>query len=235
MSLIEISRTLDATTRALSFAPPVAHVYAPLHYARRPHEAYLKRYGQGRKRALWIGMNPGPFGMMQTGIPFGEIAAVRDWMGIEEEVEVPDGVHPKRPIQGFACPRSEVSGRRLWSWVASRFGTADQFFRDFFVSNYIPLAFLEESGRNHTPNKLPKAEKEPLFAAADVALRAMVERLQPELIVGVGSFAEARCKAVLTGRGLRFARLPHPSPASPAANRGWAELADKAFATWGLE
>ena len=34
-----------------------------------------------RKKLIFVGMNPGPFGMVQCGVPFGEIAAVRDWMG----------------------------------------------------------------------------------------------------------------------------------------------------------
>ena len=81
-------------------------------------------------------MNPGPFGMVQTGVPLGEIAAVRDWMGIEATVEKPATENPKRPIEGFACTRSEVSGRRLWGLFAERFGTAEAFFTDHFVANY---------------------------------------------------------------------------------------------------
>jgi single-strand selective monofunctional uracil DNA glycosylase len=236
MSLIQISRKLDRETRKLSFADPVAFIYAPLHYARASHEQYLERFGQGPKRALLVGMNPGPFGMMQTGVPFGEIAAVRDWMGIEAPVKQPAEQHPKRPIQGFDCKRSEVSGRRLWGWAAQRFGSAESFFESFFVTNYIPLAFLEETGRNRTPDKLPKAERDPLFALADQALSAIVDELQPELVIGVGAFAETRCRQILEQgeHPPRFGRLPHPSPASPAANRGWDALADKALESWQL-
>ena len=35
------------------------------------------------KRVVFLGMNPGPFGMAQVGVPFGEVAAVRDWLRID--------------------------------------------------------------------------------------------------------------------------------------------------------
>ena len=159
LDLLAAARELSDTLRALRFAPPVAHVYDPLQYAFAPYRAYVERFGATRKRIVFLGMNPGPFGMMQTGVPFGEVAAVRDWMGIGEPVEPPARQHPKRPIEGFDCTRSEVSGRRLWGWAALRFGTAGAFFRDRFVLNYCPLVFLEASGRNLTPDRLPALER----------------------------------------------------------------------------
>src|SRR5690606_1352475 len=106
----------------LRFRDPVEYVYNPLEYARRPHEAYLKRYGTGPKEVLLLGMNPGPFGMAQTGVPFGEVAHVREWLGIEDGVDRPAVEHPKRPVLGFDCKRAEVSGARLWGWARDRFG-----------------------------------------------------------------------------------------------------------------
>lgn len=231
--LIAAARQLSAALAPLSFAPPVSHVYNPLDYARAPHEQYLARYGEGRKRVVFLGMNPGPFGMVQTGIPFGEIDAVRGWMGIEAPVEKPAVENPKRPVEGFACARSEVSGRRLWGLFAQRFGTADAFFAEHFVANYCPLAFFDQ-GRNLTPDKLPASEMAPLEAACDAHLRALVEALEPEWLIGVGGFAEARAQAVTGGTGVRIGRVLHPSPASPAANRGWAEAAEKQLRTLGI-
>lgn len=231
--LVEAARTLSAQLARQSFASPVSHVYNPLEYARAPHEAYLRRYGAGRRRAVFLGMNPGPFGMVQTGVPFGEIAAVRDWMGIEATVEKPATENPKRPIEGFACTRSEVSGRRLWGLFAERFGTAEAFFTDHFVANYCPLAFFDH-GRNLTPDKLPAAETAPLEAACDAHLRALVEALQPEWLIGVGGFAEARAAAALRGYDIRIGRVLHPSPASPAANRDWAAAAEKQLLALGV-
>src|SRR6476646_278158 len=124
-------------------------------------------------------MNPGPFGMAQTGVPFGEVKAVRDWMGIDGRVGRPDPEHPKRPVLGFGHPRAEVSGTRLWGWAEARYRTADAFFDRFYVLNWCPLCFLEEGGRNRTPDKLPVAERDALYAVCDRALRRQIEVLRP--------------------------------------------------------
>lgn len=225
-ALIAAARALAREVDGMRFAPPVSHVYNPLDYAWTIHENYLRRYGAGPKRVLFIGMNPGPFGMTQTGVPFGEVAAVRDWLGLAGPVGKPAVENPKRPIEGFACPRSEVSGRRLWGLFRERFGTPEVFFASHFVANYCPLAFFAE-GRNLTPDKLPPAESGPLLAACDDHLRRVVDALEPEWVVGVGAWAENRASEVLAGRALRVARILHPSPANPAANRGWAEAASR--------
>ena len=70
-ALIDAARVLSQEVGQLTFAPPVSHIYNPLEYAWSPHESYLLRYGAGRKKIVFIGMNPGPFGMVQCGVPFG--------------------------------------------------------------------------------------------------------------------------------------------------------------------
>lgn len=235
MHLVEVADSLTRALRPMRFAAPVAHVYNPLEYAARPHHAYLRRYGEGRRRVLLVGMNPGPWGMVQTGVPFGEVTAVRDFLGIDEPVDPPARQHPARPILGFACPRREVSGQRLWSWVEVRFGTAERFFRDFFVLNYCPLAFLDAGGRNLTPDKLPAAERARLEAACDRALAAAVEHFRPMFVVGVGAFAEKRIRAALAGHEITIGHILHPSPASPAANRGWADQAERGLRDLGID
>jgi single-strand selective monofunctional uracil DNA glycosylase len=240
--LLGAARELSRALGALRFGPPIAHVYDPLQYAWAPYQAYVRRYGATRKQVVLLGMNPGPFGMMQTGVPFGEVAAVRDWMGLAAAVERPLREHPKRPIEGFACARSEVSGRRLWGWAARRFGTADAFFRDWFVLNYCPLVFLESSGRNFTPDKLPAERRRAVEQACDTHLAAALAALQPEWAIGVGGFAEKCLRAVVRSDGvdaalarrIKVAQILHPSPASPAANRGWSEAVDRKLAELGV-
>jgi single-strand selective monofunctional uracil DNA glycosylase len=217
--LQKISATLGAECGALRFGPKVQTVYNPLVYAVRPHNRYLELAGAAPKKVIFLGMNPGPWGMAQTGVPFGEVAAVRDWLGIEEAVDKPEKEHPKRPIEGFACARSEVSGRRLWGLFRERFGTPAKFFRDHFVANYCPLIFMDSGGANITPDKLSAGEAAPLFALCDVALAATIELLKPDWVIGVGAFAKKR---IDTQSGpFSAAQILHPSPASPKANAGW--------------
>ncbi len=222
MPLVAIASDLRSTIRTLDFAAPVAHVYRPLDYAWEAHKRYLETYGSTPKEIVLLGMNPGPWGMAQTGVPFGEVAAVRDWLGISAPVERPETEHPKRPVEGFGCKRSEVSGRRVWSWARDVFGTPARFFDRFFVVNYCPLLFLESSGRNRTPDRLPISERRALEKVCDLALKRTIETLRPARVIGLGNFAERCAKRVLSDSAVRVHRVLHPSPASPAANRGWA-------------
>ena len=225
-----ITDDLVAELADLRFGPPVTHVYNPLVYARQAWDQYCERYGQGPREVLLVGMNPGPFGMAQVGVPFGEVASVRDWLGIR----APPREHPKRPILGFGCTRSEVSGRRLWGWARDSFGTPEAFFRRFFVANYCPLVFMEESGRNFVPEKLRREEREPMFAACDRALRRTVEHFRPRFVVGVGKFAEKKAREVVGDLDVVIGSVPHPSPASPLANRGWEPLVAEALGALGI-
>lgn len=224
---MEAALRLRRELAPLRFARPVAYVYNPLDYAWEAHRQYLERWGAGRKKTLLLGMNPGPWGMAQNGVPFGEVSMVRDWLGIDAAVRKPAREHPKRPVEGLACARSEVSGARLWGWARERFKTPKAFFKDFLILNYCPLSFMEESGRNLTPDKLPKAEREPLERLCDAALRATVEHYRPERVIGVGAFAMKRAQRALDGLDVAIGTILHPSPASPAANRGWAAQAER--------
>lgn len=219
--LVEAARVLARAVARLRFPPPVAYVYNPLQYAWPVHEAYLRRFGTGPKRVVFVGMNPGPFGMLQTGVPFGEVAAVRDWLGLHGAVGRPRRLHPKRPVEGFACRRSEVSGRRLWGLFARRFGTPEAFFAEHFVVNYCPLAFFDAAGRNLTPDRLPTAAAPALSRACEAHLRRVVELLQPQWVIGIGDYAARQARQALGTSGLRFGQILHPSPANPAANRAW--------------
>jgi len=224
-SLIAAACRLRDTVDQLRFGAPVTHVYNPLTYAWRAHEMYLRQYGNSHKRVVFLGMNPGPFGMAQTGIPFGQIAAGRDWLGIHARIDHPPHEHPKRTVTGFNCTRSEVSGERLWGLFAKRFGAAEKFFEDHMVMNYCPLAFIEESGRNRTPDKLPTHERTALFAACDEHLRAIVRILKPEWLIGVGDFAAKRARDAVVDSALHIGQILHPSPACPASNNDWAGTA----------
>lgn len=229
-----ITDNLIKEIEPLRFRSPVTHTYNPLIYAAKSHLRYLERFGKGQREILLIGMNPGPWGMAQTGVPFGDVTMVRDWMGIDEPVDTPVLEHPKRPVQGFQCPRSEVSGTRLWTWAKETFGPPERFFERFFVINYCPLCFMEESGRNRTPDKLPAGEKTRVFEVCGRALKRFADYYDPTYVIGIGGFAETRALEALNGMNLTVARIPHPSPANPAANRGWAGAANQALTHIGI-
>jgi len=233
--LVETAKEFGAVVGRLRFGAPVKFVYNPLDYAWSPHEVYLRKFGGKRKRVVFLGMNPGPFGMAQTGVPFGEVNAVRCWLRITAAVGRPLHEHPKRPVEGFNCKRSEVSGKRLWGLFAGRFKCAEQFFADHFVLNYCPLAFIDKEGRNLTPDKLLTSEQAmPLFLACDRHLTKVVEILKPEWLIGVGDFAERRARLVFAGTTLKMGRILHPSPANPAANRDWAGIATRQLEAAGV-
>lgn len=233
--VLDISRRLADATANLAFAPPVAHVYRPLAYAWDAHAAYVDAYSGRGARVLLVGMNPGPHGMCQTGVPFGDVGMVRDWLGIRARIRIPDTQHPKRPVLGFETTRGEVSGRRLWGWASARYGDPRRFFETFFVWNYCPLAFLEAGGRNRTPDKLAVAERAALFGPCDAALHGVAGALGATRVLGVGNFAARRARIALEGAGLELGEVPHPSPASPLANRDWPGVFERALALNGVD
>jgi len=234
MDLPEITDELARELCPLKFDRPVEYVYNPLEYARAPYDVYLRKFGRSRREVILLGMNPGPWGMAQTGVPFGEVCAARDWLGVRAAVGRPAREHPQRPVLGFDCQRSEVSGARLWGWARDTFKTPERFFGRFFVANYCPLSFLEESGRNRTPNRLSAAERQGLFSVCDRALFRLVEYFRPTFVIGVGKFAEQRARISLADTDVTVGGVLHPSPASPLANRGWAAKAARQLRDLGI-
>ena len=236
-ALIDAAHRLSDKLSGLAFSAPISHVYNPLNYAGAAHDQYLTQWGAHPqpRRVIFLGMNPGPFGMVQIGVPFGEVGIVHEWLRINAPIRQPLHMNPKRPIEGWACSRSEVSGRRLWGLFRERFQTPEAFFAEHFVANYCPLAFFDQ-GRNVTPDKLPAAEMAPVIEACDEHLRTLVKAMQPDWVIGVGAYAQAQAERALAScvHQPKIGRVLHPSPASPAANRGWAEAATKQLIEQGL-
>lgn len=232
--LLTIADELTASLKRLRFSKPVVHVYNPLEYARDVFAQYASRYGSGTKEVVLLGMNPGPWGMAQTGVPFGEVNIVRDWLKLTGTVCKPAREHPARPVTGFECHRSEVSGQRLWGWAKANFETPDRFFARFYVANYCPLLFMEESGRNLTPDKLLARERVVLENLCDNALWQAIEILRPRYVIGVGNYAERCAARCLAGLHLQIGRILHPSPASPSSNNDWAATVTRQLTDLGI-
>jgi single-strand selective monofunctional uracil DNA glycosylase len=227
--LIKAGRRLADEIRPLAFSYPVTHTYLTTDYAAEGYEGYLGKFGNTKKRVLMLGMNPGPYGMAQTGVPFGEISMVRDWMGLSPKIRKPENEHPKRKITGMDCPKSEVSGRRLWGLFSEKFPEAEDFFKDHLVINFCPLIWMKYTGANVTPDKIKAAEMLAVDDACQRHLRRLIELLDPQYLIGVGAYAEKQMLAVKAELGIQttVGKILHPSPASPAANRGWAEVAER--------
>lgn len=228
--LVRAADRLRKQLKRVDFSQAPPWIYNPLEYAWEAHRQYINRYARPTCEILFLGMNPGPWGMSQTGIPFGEVGMVKQWLGINVPVGKPKREHPKRPVQGFACSRQEVSGQRFWSFFRARFVEPELFFKKHFVASYCPLAFMQESGLNVTPDKLTATIREPLERYCDEHLAEVLSVLEPSWLIGVGAWAERRASQVvgkLNRADIQVGRILHPSPASPAANRNWALVVER--------
>ncbi|KAK9529162.1 hypothetical protein VZT92_013275 [Zoarces viviparus] len=233
---LQVELELNAHLRRLTFSEPVRYVYNPLEYAWDTHRCYVEKFCQGGQTVLFLGMNPGPFGMAQTGVPFGEVRSVVDWLKITGEVGHPPDEHPKRRITGLACTQKEVSGARFWGFFRKFCGEPEVFFKHCFVHNLCPLIFIGASGKNLTPPELPAGEREALLALCDTALCQAVEALGITTVIGVGKVAEQRARRALSAAGVsvQVKGITHPSPRNPQANKGWEEAAKAKLAELGV-
>ncbi|MEI7440654.1 MAG: uracil-DNA glycosylase family protein [bacterium] len=232
LDLQNASRDLSLGLNKLK-KPKDVFIYNPLDYAETSYFQYIARYAQAPLEGLFLGMNPGPFGMMQTGIPFGDVISVKNFLKIQEGVQKPFRQHPKRPIEGFACSRVEVSGSRLWTLFEKKYSTADKFFKKFFVFNYCPLGFLSEKGSNVTPDKLEIQYRKAVEKLCDEHLSKAVEILKPQKLFGIGAYAAKIFQRLFPE--METHTILHPSPASPAANKGWDKIAHQQLKEAGIK
>ncbi|XP_060650379.1 single-strand selective monofunctional uracil-DNA glycosylase isoform X2 [Drosophila nasuta] len=220
MDFYEIECTLNKKIASLEPPKNIKCIYNPLEYAASLHCAYLRRFLKGRKQLMFIGMNPGPNGMGQTGVPFGNVRTVRDIMQLTGEVLQPPLVHPKRPVEGLNCKIEEPSGVRLWElFLHLAGGRIDTFADRCFVHNFCPLAFFDEHGHNITPNELKGAYKQQIRDICLNALEQLLNLVQPQTVVAVVSVS--------------VFRLPHPSPRA-LNNSNWVEKASNFLQKNGL-
>ncbi|XP_054265284.1 single-strand selective monofunctional uracil DNA glycosylase-like isoform X1 [Macrosteles quadrilineatus] len=228
----DLSLLLSSEELSKNLHLDIEFVYNPLDYAKDNHLKFLYAYANNPKKLLFMGINPGPWGMVQTGIPFGEVAVVRDWLKLNGEIVPPQHQHPSRLVKGFSCKRSEVSGRRFWTLVKDISKSDPQlFFKNSFIYNYYPLALVSKSGKNITPSDLKANEQKKLFNPCDAALRQIVSLLQVQIVVAIGRFAEKRAKEALKEFPfIKVVSIPHPSPRNAKSNQNWHEKTLAQFA-----
>ena len=220
--IIGRTRLLCRDVDAISFSYD-GYIYNPLDYARTMHEAYLGKYVKEGAEILFLGMNPGPFGMMQTGVPFGEINAVRNYLKLDLPVGKPEREHPSRPVLGMKTTRSEGSGKRLWGLVSLLWPDPEDFFKDHCVFNYCPLGFLDagKTAKNFTPDHLPKEERAALEKVCDSYLKDIIDIIDPRALIGIGKYAQSKLEAVNDDPKRIVSSIIHPSPGNPQANVDW--------------
>lgn len=225
--LLQYATALNEKLRKLSFNSPVQYVYNPVEYAYDMHAAFIKRYCQSEKKILLLGMNPGPWGMVQTGIPFGEINMVKEWYQIEAKINKPAIECPQREVMGLDCHRSEISGKRLYEYFKKVSHTPDNFFKNTYLYNYCPLALLQRGGNNFTPSSLKGAIKKELEEYCNDSLLQVLELLKTEIIIALGVYTKKQADLILKVNCIDHIQvicMPHPSPRAKG-NENWSEKA----------
>mgnify|MGYP001219054359 FL=1 len=215
----KLSQSCDSLSKLILKNKNIKYVTNPLSYAWQYHESYLSQYSGLGATTLLLGMNPGPYGMAQCGVPFGATHVARDFLNITGEFIQPAGRHPKRPIEGLNLERQEVSGTRMWGLLKEIWKTPDEIHKNVFLVNHCPLLLLGESGRNITPDKISGLTAKKLLKACDEHLREVVLQLGITRVIGIGKYAEKRALLALEGLDIDITTCWHPSPASPLANR----------------
>ncbi len=192
-------------------------VYNVFEYAWQGWEAYIHKCAKLSAKIMLLGINPGPHGMLQTGIPFGSISAVRNYIGIHDaDIKQPTVLHKNRPVDGMKYTKEEQSGLLLWNTIESLFTNSLNFFSHCFVINYCPLAFFTQKGENITPDKLGTEERKDVEHRCTSHLLEYLNIFNTSLILAIGRYAFN--KAQLLSRDLHIIPqkniiyIPHPSP-----------------------
>lgn len=218
---------LNDALQTIETPSSITHVYNPLNYASNLHCAYLEKFLDGPKRVIFVGMNPGPNGMGQTGVPFGNILTVRNEMGLSGRVQQPPSVHVKRPICGLECTIEEPSGVRIWGLFKKLAGGSLMTFgKNCFVHNFCPLIFYDKAGRNITPSELKGDYKAIIGKLCLDALDKELDLLQPEILVPIGEYINGIIKRSRHVNSLKVYKLHHPSPRA-LNNQNWPEKAEQ--------
>lgn len=239
MKPLKATKTLNERFQELTFNEKVETYYNPLTYALPVHEAYLNKFGNEPKQAFFLGMNPGPWGMAQTGIPFTDPYIARDWMDLpQKSVGTPKNEREDRPVKGWESERKEASGQRLHGYFRRLYGSLESFFEIGIVQNYCPLVMYANDGTNLTPEDLLKDDREKIFKACGPYIEQLLHFYEPEVLVGIGRFGQRRLANVADLSQEEVFYLPHPSPASPIATRNggdyWRNLVKETLEEAGL-
>ncbi len=213
--ILELSESLSSELEKVDweFAGIVCN---PLVYAWENYAEYVRMSVSNSSIILFLGMNPGPYGMMQTGVPFGDINAVKNYLKISGTVLEPECNPPHKRVEGMKISRGEISGQKFWK-MASTYGSPEEFFAVASVFSFCPLAFID-GRRNITPDELPVSDRKTIDRICGSSLSALLDILSPSRCIALGHYAEKRLLSSGVDAPVYF---PHPSPRNPKSMEFW--------------
>jgi len=136
-------------------------VWNPGLYGEPWHSRFRRCYPPAARPLVLFGLNPGPYGMAQTGIPFTDIrrlvsalpALVAELRNAGKRLEVP-GLAPVS-LPPYLSRTFEASSVRVYRFLERSWGDAERGWREVVAANPCPLLFIDtETGKNRTPADL---------------------------------------------------------------------------------
>ena len=211
LAIIELYKSLNIELDELKFFPPCFYVYNPLSYCFESFKIYFEYLNTEEEINLFFGINPGPFGMAQTGIPFGDKETVKNYLKIEPKIDI-DKIpkqHPKKQILGLEVKRVEKSGRIFWGVIKEFYPEKYDFFKSNFVLNFCPLCFLDEQGRNITPKVLRKEDQIALYKILEIFMLKLFKLIKIKKLIAIGDETFSYLNALNTK--LKIQTIIHPA------------------------
>jgi len=246
----QILAASDRLSERLAALPPVGDLVAldPTRYCRSAWAAYLQMAAR-LGCVLVVGMNPGPHGMAQTGVPFTD-----PWIVDELDLQAPRADVPPADIpavgswrhrshraRGVLGSKREESAKRLWPLLreicapyAAVGPSADKIAEatrrvcnEVLLVNALPICWLDPAGKNvsaeQVEKRAPAQVREGLRDLVNEWLQAVADILRPAAVIGVGRWA----REFVTDLDVdHFVEIPfrdgikHPSP-SAGSEAAW--------------
>lgn len=205
----------ESVRRALRL--PRDHRVLNVHaYGWSAYEAFVRAYySDGRPRILALSMNPGPFGAVQTGIPFCDVPLARQLLpGFDRLIAA-------KP-SWVASERREISALKLVVWSDARFGGIRGLYARVLLAMTCPLAILRGPRKTNVPlPALPRREQEKIEAFIPRHAAEEIRLAEPAGILMLGEWAQRVWRIALrTDPGLAsLPALAAPHPAAHITNR----------------
>jgi single-strand selective monofunctional uracil DNA glycosylase len=199
-------------------------VLDPSRYGERWHAPFRRLYPPRARPLLVFGLNPGPYGMAQTGIPFTDLKRLAQGLPrlaaelarSGERLSLP-GLAPSS-LQPFLTRTFESSSVRVHRFLRLAHGSAERAFREVVFVNPCPLLFIDRAlGENRTPADLPRALRAGVDEARVEVVSVAVARLRARGAIVLGRDAAAALSVPLRARlGERaVVEWEHPARAVP--------------------